>query len=305
MPDPREIAHEIKAQLEMAALALANPLFFALRGMLRFRRAGYAESSAEGHALVPPELKRALASDRARALETRYRIAPTVQQRLSPASLLQVLYFMDLLDTALERAGFAGASLARLEGDSFAPIDTLDIGAKNFISSIALWHVLEPPPAHATPAPRGALLTGVEIDGWRILRGWHSRCDMANYYLGLLPASESARKHTFQTLDFLQLSGQFDFITWFHPFLDAYPLLHWGLPRRLLRPEPMFRHMLARLRPGGVALVVNQEPHENIEQMRLIAAAGPAIAQHAAFEHASPFAPQQALRYLHVLHKRA
>ena len=283
---------------KLAALAMVNPAFFALRNFVQFRRAGYSESAEEDSAPQPEQRLQTLSGKRARELELHFGLDATLRQRLSTVSWSMTLYYADLLEAAFARAEFARSALLQLAEQNTGPIDALDIGAKNFISSIAIQRVMQ-----GIAPERGVCLSGVEIDGWRILRGWHSRHDMAQYYLSLLPPAAPGRQHAFLPMDFMRLEGQFDFITWFHPLLDAYPLLHWGLPRRLLKPEAMFAQMLARLRPGGIALIVNQEPHEDEFQRSLIADAGSQIMRHVAFEHSSAFSLHQRPGYLHLLQK--
>ena len=68
--------------------------------------------------------------------------------------------------------------------------------------------------------------------------------------------------HRYLAIDVLAHAERYDIVTWFRPFLDDFPLLQWGLPKRLLQPEALLEHVLARLDPGGTCVIFNQTEHE-------------------------------------------
>lgn len=242
---------------ECCLLGAANPVFFALRRRLAFGRRGYSESPGDATP-VPHGVRLWLDSGRARELSDRYDL-DAVRARLSPAAHAAVLEFADLLDAILA----TGAVRSPPSREGRERVEALDVGSKNFEAAPALDRVL----GAWLGAP--VRLTGLEVDAHRVYRSFHSREDVARYYLSLLePAG-----HRYVAGDFLEHPDRYDVVTWFKPFLTPYAHLRWGLPRRLLRPSPMARHLVERLRPGGVAIVVNQTRHEADLQRALLRSA--------------------------------
>lgn len=129
---------------------LLNPLFFAARQRLAFRRAGYAERPGSGPALDRAQRVR-LAGPRAAELAARYGLE-ALRPRLADATWLVVLSFADLLDRVV---AFEPA-LADLP----EPAAVLDVGAKNFEAAPALLHVLARAGRGDGSAPRLVRLTG-------------------------------------------------------------------------------------------------------------------------------------------------
>lgn len=228
--------------------SLINPLSFALRRALRFRRRGYHEGPLELDSLSP-SLRAQLTSPRARELEARYGLA-AYRHRLAHAAYTKSLFALDVLDRVPE---FAPRDAVRL----------LDIGAKNFEAAPGL-HGFAARRSYAFPS-----VTGVEIDAYPIYRNLYSRADAAHYYLSLLPG-----EHRYLAGDIRAHTGQYDLITWFFPFLTPSPLLWWGLPGRYLAPEANFRHVLDLLAPGGTLVTVNYPNEEADIQRELFAGAG-------------------------------
>lgn len=285
---------DIPAWLKMQALACANPLFFALRNRVAFRRAGYEEDPSDERGLTAAT-RPMLASARATQLTERYALE-SIRLRITPLTFLNAIHYIDILDQL-----FAKMPELRdaLPGEDSVPIDVLDIGAKNFESALALGPVFRS--ARVGAGERGEVrLTGVEIDAYRVYRSRHSRADVAIYYLSLVERPESGSPHRFLPEDLLGHEGAYDAITWFHPFLDAYPLLHWGLPRWKLQPEAMFDKMMALLKPGGVAIVVNQEPKEKEMQTEMMERMGVAFES---FDIELSFAREKKVAYAHVIRK--
>ena len=67
----------------------------------------------------------------------------------------------------------------------------------------------------------------------------------------------------------LDQAGPWAVVTWFLPFLTPVPLDAWGLPRRFLEPGRLLRHVVERVAPGGVLLVINQGEAEAELQEKL------------------------------------
>ena len=279
-------AHEAVDSLQNIALGLANPVLFALRQAMGFKRGGYREAPGGDETLSERE-QELLADPRARELTERYDLE-SLRPNLKKRTWLTQLFYLDLLDRLDGRFGFA----TKLQGKT----DVLEVGAKNFESAPALHRFFgraftgerdsggESETKSELYTQRNIRLTGVELDAFRIYRGWHSRADFANYYLGLLKkegegSSPDGKKgetetHRYIAGDVMDHSDRCDVIAWFHPFLDAYPLLRWGLPRRYLEPEALFDHVMGRLRPGGVMIILNQEEHEKEQQIAMFEARG-------------------------------
>ncbi len=135
----------------------------------------------------------------------------------------------------------------------------LDVGARNWSYVEALYRFAE---RHAGPAFR---LDGVELDAGRRYRNLRSRGQAAAYYIRQLP---NARYHAG---DVMRWQEPAHVITHFLPFVFEDPLLAWGLPLAYFRPAQMLAHLLGRLAPGGVMLLLNQGEAETEAQGRLLA----------------------------------
>lgn len=266
----------------------ANALFFRLRQFLGFRRGGYKEHPDRPWAL-PGRAQAALDGQRAADLAGRLGLE-RYRQSLDRETFLAVLFFSDLLDQGLRHSTLLGGLPAELE--------ILDLGSKNFAAAPALHSVFQAASLPPGAVPRRVSVTGIEIDAFRVTRDGHSRADKAAYYLGLLPPSRGIRPHRFLAQDLAEHRETYDLVTWFRPFLDSFPLLRWGLPLSLLRPEELFRHALGLVRPGGRLLILNQTAEEAAGQAALIAAAGWPKEY---FEFPLEFGLTQTRAFLHIL----
>lgn len=292
----------IRTGLEMALLAVLNPIFFRLRSAIRFRRAGY-EEAPEPLDRVSESLRESLASTRADQLRTQYDLA-RFEPRLRRESFISVLYFADLLDSIFNASELLNESRwPKPEGGEPAPqLRILDIGSKNFECAPALASVVGRRLGDSRAG--GLTLAGIELDAFRIYRNFHSRADVGHYFSRLAGdanqrgSEKETRSHRYIAGDLLKHEGTYDLITWFHPFLDAYPLLHWGLPRGRLRPRELFDHALGLLAPGGCCVILNQEEHERDTQRALIEAGG---AEFEAFEITLVFRGKARIGYVFVL----
>lgn len=246
-----------------------NAAGFGLRQRVAFRRPGYRERGASASRLTALE-------PTIPALPRLMELAP----RLAESTLDGALFFAEVLGVALARA------------DRVLPgrIDVLDVGAKNFESALGLHAAL-------TALGHDVRLTGSEVDAFRVYDTLHSRCDAAEYYLSLLPSSARG-PHRYLPGDVLQLRESFDLVTWVHPFLSIRPLLGWGLPRRLLMPERMLDHVLDRVRPGGLLLIVNQEEYEARIQGAMLDARGVA---RQSFVHELVHSRRQPRAHIHLV----
>jgi len=265
----RDAVEDGQVWLESRMLSAANPLFFLMRRKIAFGRKGYSEGP-DSDARPTPEFAKWMTSTAAADLIQRYEL-DDFQARMSPGSLASMVRFADLLAGAIARARqggfpplqappfvdpFVDPSVDEASTDRPGPLRVLDIGSKNFEAAPAIHRLLH----RETGGRRPIELTGIEIDAHRVYRSLHSRADVARYYLSLIP--EQSVTHRYLAADFLTHDDVYDVVTWFKPFLTDYAHLRWGLPAHLLRPEPMVKHLLDRLAPGGFAVVVNQNDHE-------------------------------------------
>lgn len=292
----------IRTGIEMGLLAVLNPIFFRLRSAIRFRRSGYAEEP-EPLEEVSEDLRESLTSPRADQLRERYDLG-RFEPKLRRESFLSVLYFADLLDSIFESSRLLGET-RRPNTDGRGPenyLRILDIGSKNFECAPAMVSVAGRRLGHGQAG--GVTLTGIELDAFRIYRNFHSRADVGHYFSGLAGEANQqgskslTRSHQYIAGDLLEHEGAYDLITWFHPFLNAYPLLHWGLPKGRLRPGELFDHALGLLAPGGRCVILNQEEHERDTQRALLEAKG---AEFEAFEITLAFRGEERTGYVFVL----
>ena len=125
----------------------------------------------------------------------------------------------------------------------------LDIGSKNWFyaqgeySYFSKWH-------------KSLELTGVELDGYRVYSDFYSRKDYAEYYIKNLQNT----KYIIDNL--LNIDGEYDYITWFLPFVAEAPLINWGLPLREFQPELLLKKAYSLLKQNGKMLIVNQGINE-------------------------------------------
>ncbi len=146
--------------------------------------------------------------------------------RCSRAEWRESLYVLDVLERWLPKSLPEGRAL--------------DVGAKNGCTI----------PGLATACPRG--WDFVELDAHRrYLWGSTRRA----YGQRLAKDFEGCR---FIAGNVLDEPGPWAVVTWFLPFLTTTSLEAWGLPRRFLKPERLLRHVVERIVPRGVLLVVNQ-----------------------------------------------
>lgn len=236
--------------------AILNPATFALRQALRFRREGYIEGPLDLEK-VSARLRDQLSSPRVRALSEHYGM-DAFRDRLGHAAYTKSLFACDVLDRVNAALPLWAVPSTR--------VSVLDVGTKNFESAPGLWCAAR---KLSGLAPEALRLSGAEIDAYVIYRSLHSRADAAEYYAGLLPGP--AR---YVPGDVCDLNECFDLVTCFFPFLTPSPLLWWGLPGHLLRPQAVFDHVCQRVVPGGTLVVMNHSEEEAEIQQDLFRGAG-------------------------------
>ena len=130
---------------------------------------------------------------------------------------------------------------------------------------------------------------GIELDAHRRYWSGHTRRAVGEAVAATLPGSR------YLAGDVCGLSGRYQRITWFLPFLFSEPLEAWGLPLRYLAPEKTLAHVLSLLEEGGFLLILNQGEAEAEEQGRLLQEAGAASASLGRVE--SLLSPYKKARY--------
>ncbi len=174
---------------------------------------------------------------------------------------------------------------------SAAPkIKLLDIGSKYFCYAPAI-HAFFSVRHPGKPVQ----LTGIEVDAYRRFIDLHTRYDYAQYYIRTIPAAR------YIAGDFLKHEGEYDFITWFYPFIFDYAHLVWGLPLNLLKPREMLAHAYSLLAPGGTLLIINQYHQEKAVQAELCAQMLIGPTSQEAIQ--SSFTDSQVVRYSTVIKK--
>ena len=120
-----------------------------------------------------------------------------------------------------------------------------DVGCANFWYARALHTFFRP-----------GILTGVDLEGFRLYPNGYSRYDSATGYVADLP-------HTaFVVADYCEVNAPVDVITAWFPFVTPAPVLAWRLPLALFSPARLFTSIARNLRADGTFFMVNQGPDE-------------------------------------------
>jgi len=176
------------------------------------------------------------ARERIAALANRYGVRFEDQQ--DAAGALQAYEYLDWLDQALDAWGIAAPQGGRVH----------DVGCASFAYAAALAAWCRP-----------QALLGIELEGFRRLRGGVNRAQRAAANVARLPAA------AFLIADYAQFEEGADLVTAFFPFVTPTPVLGWRLPLSLLRPEALFQRIAQNLNPGGRFWMVNHgETEERI-----------------------------------------
>ncbi len=181
------------------------------------------------------------AEERAAALHDRYQLEPLA--RLSSASLYRKnLYLLDILEKATQALPVPFPDSSSVRG--------VDVGSKDWYYLFAQERWLR---WHNRKKDKPVALTGIELDGYEIHAGFHSRQGYARAYLEQTGNPEVC----YRIGDFLEWKdGEQDIIFIFYPLLLRYHLLLWGLPLRYFAPEKILAKAAALTRPGGWLIVL-------------------------------------------------
>lgn len=166
------------------------------------------------------------------------------------------LFYLAMVESAL-----AGAGVALPDR-----LHALDAGAGDWFYVRALYGLLER--FSSASGQRQVLLDGVELDAYSLYKGFRSRRDWAEAYVGELAGVR------YLPGDIRRYTQPVDLALMLFPFLFSPDLRRWGLPRRFLRPAELLGHVWSLVKPGGALIVANLGEAERLEQGRLFAEAG-------------------------------
>ncbi len=166
-------------------------------------------------------------------LRSRYRVHFELTQ--DEAGALQAYEYLDLLDQALQ----AWDTKAR------HGLVVHDVGCASFAYASALVALLRP-----------ARLTGVELEGYRRLRGGYNRAEKAAANVRHLPNT------SFVIADYASYAHPADLIIAFFPFVTPAPVLGWRMPLTVLNPTALLQRIHANLGPSGEFWMINHSSQE-------------------------------------------
>lgn len=244
-------------------LSCRNAVDFWLRNRLKFRRPGYQE---------PHDKRRDDWGEREAHLSKVYALKD-FREKVGDARYGETLTRLEELESLLAGAGELLGEPLTWPGPT---LSWLDVGAKNWAYVQALWSMLCTQTGINQPL-KGFTLHGIELDGYRLYTDGHSRADYAQVYVdtlkqtGLSALPEIVMMDVdYRVGDVRAIHRTYDIVTCFLPFVLEMPLLKWGLPRRYFSPEAFLVHLIQRVSPGGVLLLVNQGEAEAQEQEKLL-----------------------------------
>jgi hypothetical protein len=255
---------------------LRNEVDFRMRQWIRLRR---------GPARLPGEPKDGL-FDGAAAAEAERLVAAYGLERWRAESgrtdFAASLFYAAMVETALREAHV----------DLPDPLTALDAGAGDWFYVRPLYGVLR---SFQAAAPRHVSLDGVELDAYALYRGWRSRFDWAEAYVGGLPGVR------FLPGEIGAYDRRVELAFMLFPFLFSADARRWGLPRRYVQPAAVLAHVWSLVKPGGALLIANLGEAERAEQSRLLREAGLRPLWHERF--VSPLFSYEESRYVSVIVK--
>ncbi len=271
-------------------MRVVNACFFPLRNRIQFRRGHYDQDLGTGGDALSDSVRAAMSGSRAAELIETYGLEVLVD-KLEPVAWRSTLFICDLMDC------LCGSQNVDLDG--FEELSVLDVGAQNFQSAPGLFFGLSR--FGGMDIGRQVILSGIELDAFRVYSTFQSRFDAAHYFIRLIEDFDNSAQsaHRFIDGDVMEHHEKYDLVTWFRPFLFEYTHLCWGLPRSRFSPQVMFEHVLGLVRPGGYCLIVNQEPEEDLLQIQMLSELGVSFQS---MQWDSPFHLVEHPVYMHIVH---
>jgi hypothetical protein len=168
------------------------------------------------------------AHERIAALAARY--GTRFEDSQSAAGALQAYDYLDWLDQSLTEWNVEAPRGGVLH----------DVGCASFAYASALAALCQP-----------LQLVGLEVEGFRRLRGGVNRAEKATANVARIPGA------AFVITDYATFEQHADVITAFFPFVTPAPVLGWRMPLSILKPTALFRRIADNLNPGGRLWMVN------------------------------------------------
>lgn len=207
-----------------------NHIAHSLRNWLRFSRKGYREQTTETPSL-PAE------AQRINEQYEFYQLGP----KLAPRHWHRNLATIWMMEQMLE--GMAWPDSVKI----------LEPGSQNFSRLPAFY-------SYFRFLKKEISVTGLEIDPYVPLKGWHSYWDQAHYYMSLCLTDSR-----FLAEDFFTYTNPADLIICFYPFVSPEPALAWGLSAKIASPQRWVDSFCRNLKKDGFVFVVHQGDWEESE----------------------------------------
>ena len=156
---------------------------------------------------------------------------------------LEDIYFLHIFDKCL----------GKTQKDNMS---VLDIGSK-------IWSYVKSEHIFFNSFCENVCLNGIELDAYRLLSNFYTRCEVAKFY------TKNLKNTHYIASDLMLHSGKYDYIIWILPFITKYPLVKWGLPLRYFKPLEMLEYAYNLLNQNGELLIINQGEEEYKIQQEL------------------------------------
>lgn len=198
--------------------------------------------------LVPAgALRFATAQGTRRLAELQGRYGVAFEHLLGTEEALQSYEYLDFLDQAKDHAPGPHGGSRRLHA----------VGPASFGYAGALAAFFRP-----------ESMVGVELEGYRRLRGGYNRAELAAAHIASVPGA------SYVIADYANYRHPAEIIVAFFPFVSPAPVLGWRLPLAVLQPAALFASMGANLTADGQLWLINHSTAEAEVAARHAAAAG-------------------------------
>ncbi len=211
-------------------ITLWNSFWFFVRRTLKFKRQGYSEKTEIEPNFSPEALR----------INQKYQFSD-MGRRLAPQHWHRNLATLWYLEEMFQDIHWS------------EKIQVLEPGCQNFSRLPSLR-------AFFSNRAEGVTFTGIELDAFVPLKGFHSLWDHAQYYISL--KNDGAQ---FLDSDFFKWHSPAEVIVCFYPFVSAAPALAWGLPASVAGADQWIRAFENNLKPSGYVLVVHQGDWEEAD----------------------------------------
>ncbi|MEI7474879.1 MAG: hypothetical protein WCK67_08880 [bacterium] len=225
---------------------LKNKFDYYLRQKLKFKRGFFPLENEVKNDLFKVCPKENKAQEEEQRIYERYKL-DNLKNNCTIRNYLENLYIIELLESVFNLK------------ETDKNISILDIGSKNWFYAQGEYQFFK-----HNYIKKEIKLTGVEIDAYRVYSSLFSRFDSAIKNIDGLENVEYIADNL------LNINKKYDYITWFFPFVIKEPLLHWGLPMTLFKPQELLLHAYSLLNKNGQMLIMNQGEKEYQIQKNLL-----------------------------------